>query len=146
MNIARELDKKIEKKQQEIVDLERILGEAKAYLQALQDTRRLLPRDGVATAPAFALRAGSDVAKVRDILQKEGTPIHIDELLRRLGKDVTKKTKMSLSGSLSTYVRDRKIFTKTGPNIFGLVEFESEEGPKAPPDDFGILPMAGGNA
>lgn len=140
MNVAQELDKKIEKKQQDIAKQERDLDKEKAYLQALLDFRKTLPRDGVPAQITFTLRAGSDVAKVREVLQKEGKPLHIDELLRRLGKEVAKKSKVSLGGSLGTYVRERKIFSKTGPNIFGLLEFANEE--NNPPDDFGLVQMA----
>jgi hypothetical protein len=143
MNLAKELDKKIEKKVEEVAELTQKLGEAKAYLQALQDTRRMLPREGEASETTPTLRPGSDIFKVREILQKEGQPLHVDELVRRLGKPVTKATKVSLSGSLGTYVRGNKIFTKTGPNTFGLVEFgvamEDTIDEDAIPADFGVL-------
>ncbi len=47
MDIRKELDKKISKKREEIDSLQKDLETAKIYLQALEDTRKLLPRDGV---------------------------------------------------------------------------------------------------
>ena len=141
MDIRKEIERKIDKKREEIATLTRTLGEARAYLQALEDTRKMLPKD-VELGEEFVLRANTDLASVRDILRKEGKPLHVDELLKRLGKPNEKK--VSLSGSLSVYVRDRKIFTRPAPNTFGLIEFEQEEfnGDPEPPENFG---MAEGN-
>jgi len=139
MNIRKELDRKIEKKKEEIASLEKGLGEARAYLQALEDTRKILPKE-----PGFqeevVLRPGTDLAKVQDVLQQEGKPLHVEELLKRIGKPTEKKHKISLSGSLASYVRDHKIFTRPAPNTFGLVEFESVDGSTAdgPPENFGL--------
>jgi len=139
MNVRKELDRKVEKKKEEIAALEKALGEARAYLQALEDMRKILPKE-----PGFqdeiVLRAGTDLAKARDVLQQEGKPLHVEELLKRMGKPTEKKQKISLSGSLASYVRDHKIFTRPAPNTFGLVEFESADGlaADAPPENFGL--------
>jgi hypothetical protein len=139
MDIRRDLDRKIEKKKEEITTLERTLGETRAYLQALEDTRKMLPRDP-GTPEDVVLRAGTDLAKVREALEQEGRPLHVDELLKRIGKPIEKKHKISLSGSLAAYVRDRKIFTRPAPNTFGLVEFASPNAATSddPPDNFGL--------
>ena len=139
MNLRKELDRKIEKKKEEIASLERSVGEARAYLQALEDTRKMLPKEAE-SQDEVVLRAGTDLAKVRDVLQQEGKPLHVEELLKRIGKPVEKKQKISLSGSLASYVRDHKIFTRPAPNTFGLVEFESADGlpPDGPPENFGL--------
>ncbi len=138
MNLRRELEKKIEKKRDEIAQNERTLAESRAYLQALEDTLRLLPKDDQSdcgTSLERSLRAGSDMAKIEAILKEEGKPLHIDELMRRIGKD--EKYKISLSGSLSSYVRMRRVFTRPNSNTFGLIEFEKAK--NEPPGDFGIL-------
>jgi len=143
MNLAKELDKKIEKKAEEIKDLEHKLGQARAYLQALHDMRRMIPREAAAAAEVV-LRPGSDIAKVREFLQNEGKPLHVDDLLKRLGKQVSKGTKAALSGSLAAYVRDGKIFTKTGPNIFGLLEFAHSAPEDVEPSEEDVLPATFG--
>jgi hypothetical protein len=138
MSIRKELDRKIERKKEEITSLEWSLGEARAYLQALEDTRKMLPKEPGAQEEVL-LRPGTELAKVRDILKREGKPLHVDELLKRLGKTTEKKQKISLSGSLAAYVREHKVFTRPAPNTFGLVEFESAgEGGDAPPENFGL--------
>lgn len=139
MNIRKELNKKIQRKREEIYALEIGLGQAKAYLQALEDTSRMLPRDGQ-DRQETALRPGSDIAKVRDILRLAGAPLHVDAILEKLGKPLTKNAKVSLSGSLGIYVRDDKIFTRPAPNTFGLQEFDRGDACDTgePPEDFGL--------
>jgi len=126
MSILKEFEKRIEKKQDEIASLERQLGEVRAYLQALQDSLKLLPREQVGVASAAdSLRPGSDMDKVRGIISKNGKPMYIAELLKTLGKEDTKGNRLSLSGSLGAYARKGKIFSRTGPNTFGLLEIEN---------------------
>jgi len=139
MNIRKELERKIERKKEEIASLEKTLGEARAYLQALEDTRKMLPKDPDLNEEVV-LRPGTELAKVRGVLQQEGQPLHVEELLKRIGKSPEKKHKISLSGSLAAYVRDHKIFTRPAPNTFGLVEFESADGSSedGPPENFGL--------
>ena len=139
MNIRKELDRKIEKKREEIAESEKSLGEARAYLQALEDMRKMLPKEP-GSQEEVLLRPGTDLAKVRDVLQQEGKPLHVEELLKRTGKPPEKKHKISLSGSLASYVREHKIFTRPAPNTFGLIEFGSADGLPAdgPPENFGL--------
>lgn len=121
MNFASELDNKIEAKEQEIDQLRHALSQAEAYLQALHDMRQMLPKQTAGGEKAPRLR--SDVTRVREILKKEGKPMHVEELLTRLGKEKTAKA--SLTSALSTYVRRGQIFTRPGPNTFGLIESDS---------------------
>lgn len=132
------LTKQIEKKQAEIQRLEddvreaeTKLREARAYVQALNDVLKTIPKEekdaNATTLPAAVreLRHGSDVAKARDALLKAGAPLHISELLPAIGKPVNKQSRVSLSGSLGAYARDQIIFTRTAPNTFGLIEFQN---------------------
>jgi len=138
VNVGKELDKKIEKKKQELTELARQLGEGRAYLAALEDTRKLLPKEASGNQE-FVPRLGSDVAKVLALLKQEGAPLHIDVILSKLGKPADKKTKVSLSGSMAAYVRDGKLFSRPAPNTFGLLEFDrSKTDNDEPPADFGV--------
>ena len=58
MKFRNDLQKRIEKKEQEIRDLEKQLAVAQAYLQALQETIRMLPKEplGGHSSPAPVLR------------------------------------------------------------------------------------------
>lgn len=120
MHLRERLQKLIDSKQQEINDLQTDIEKAKAYIQALQDSMRFLPKNN--GDEDASLRPGTALAQARDVLQKAGKPMHISELLKALGKPVDKKNRLSLSGSLSTYVRNGQIFTRPAPNTFGLME------------------------
>jgi seryl-tRNA synthetase len=127
MALRDELLRRIEKKQEEIFSLESQLREAKSYLQALEDTVRILPREGVNEGMAEAvLRPGSTIAKARDAILAAGHPLHIQDLLSAVGKPATKETRAAVSGSLSFYVRRAEIFTRPAPNTFGLIELEAK--------------------
>lgn len=132
MGLREDLLKRIEKKQAEIEylrrDYEDRMREAGAYLQALQDTLKIVPKTGDQNAPEITLRHGSNVAKARDAIKAVGRPLHISEILRALDFSPSdKKQKLALSGSIAAYVRQQKIFTRPSPNTFGLVELESSE-------------------
>jgi hypothetical protein len=140
MSFKGELEKKIEKKREEIAALERSLVVAQSYLQALQDTLKLIPKEP-GDHSAQQLREGSDMAKARDLICEAGRPLHISELLKGLKKEETKEARLSLSGSLSGYVRQGRVFTRPSPNTFGIIgQTVPKEGPgpaAEPPESFG---------
>ena len=137
MDVRRKLDREIEKQEQKILQMRIDLAGEEAYLRAQQDMRKLLPRNGVNGQP-LALRANSDLAKARDAIRETGRPMHVSEILQKLGKPLTRETRSSLSGSIGWYVRRNEIFTRPAPNTFGLVEFEKVEADEEPPENFGI--------
>ena len=142
MGVRDNFQKLINKKFEEIAALELQIREAKAYIQALQDSMKLLPRDAMG-APEYTLREGSTLSKTRDILKNAAVPMSIGEILKALGKPQDKKHRTSLAGTLSAYSKDGKIFTKTAPNTFGLLEFQNssrnvDEGVDLP-EEFGSM-------
>lgn len=131
---AREqIEKLIEKKQEENRDLEVRIRENLGFISGLQESLRLLPKESEPNAPARVLRPGSEVAKAREAILKAGRALHIDEILAALGKPVERNARSSLASSISAYVRNGEIFTRPQANTFGLLEL-------APPvnDDEGI--------
>jgi hypothetical protein len=134
--LRRKLESKVAEQRKRIAEMELRLAEAKAYLEGLQDSLKLLPPEG-SRASVATLREGSELAKAREILRKEGKALHVDELLKRLGKELNRNNKGALGGSLGSYVRKGVIFTKPAPNTFGLTEFETASAVEVPPDDFG---------
>ena len=139
MGIRENLQKLVSKKLEEISVLELQVKEAKAYIQGLQDSIKLLPRDG-SSAAEYTLREGSALAKTRDVLKTAGTPLTIADILKALGTPQDKKHRISLAGTLSGYARDGKVFTKTAPNTFGLIEFRSvQPNEDEIPEDFGSM-------
>lgn len=131
MQIQRELERRIEKKRQEIAELKQQLNTAESYLSALQDTLKLLPKEG---EKEVVLRAGSDLAGARDFIKAQGRPQHVNDILKGINKEPNKANKISLSGSLGGYVRRGIIFTKPAPNTFGLIELENGNGTKVETD------------
>jgi hypothetical protein len=131
MDFRKELTKRIKKKESENLDIEtqitnlqNQLDRNKSYLQGLYDSLGLLPKDEEETGKSeVQLRANSDLAKSRDALRLAGHPLHIKELLTAIDKPITQSSKVSLSGSISFYVRKKQIFTRPAPNTFGLREF-----------------------
>ncbi len=141
MNIRREIEKRIEKRQAELDALQKGIAEARAYIQAMHDVLKLHTKEGNSNSiPVRSLREGSDMSKVRDMILKEGRPIHINEILKGLGKDDTVSNRTSVAGSLGSYVRKGKIFTRPAANTFGLIETGEHEHSQEPipPPTFGI--------
>lgn len=131
MGLREELQKRIDKKSMEIFEAEHRLSQDRAYLQGMIDTLKFIPPSaeslsGNGTKTTMP-RHGSDVAKARDAILKAGTHLHVTDILTAIGKPVTKSARTGLSGSLSAYVRDGKIFTRPLPNTFGLIELERAE-------------------
>lgn len=132
-----QVESRLKKKQAEIVSLEEKLRAAKAYVAALVDILKIDQGETSASAEA-KLRTGSAVAQARDIILQRGSPVHIDDILRSMGKEVTRDSKASLAGSLAAYVRKEEIFSRPAPNTYGLLELghttvdEAEE-PEIPP-------------
>lgn len=134
--LRRKLESKVAEQRKSIAGQELQLAKDKAYLEGLLDSLKLFPADGT-TSVAATLRENSELAKAREILRTAGKPLHVDELLKRLGKEASRNTKGALAGSLGSYAKKGSIFTKTAPNTFGLVEFESSSAVEEPPEDFG---------
>lgn len=140
MSIRDQFKKLLDRKEQEIIEIELQLEKAKTYVQAIQDSMRLLPKDSSEPDMEQMLRPGTALARSREVLKSAGRPMHITEILKAINQPLDKNHKISLSGSLSAYVRNGQIFTRPAPNTFGLLDmgkassgFEDAE----IPEDFG---------
>lgn len=139
MHIREQFQRLVDRKQQEIKNLEAQIEKAKTYVEALQDSMRLLPKDASVASEA-TLRPDTALARTRDILRTAGRPMHINDLLKALGSPTDSKHKLSLGGSLANYVRKGQIFTRPAPNTFGLIEMNAKADSKVEeeiPEDFG---------
>ncbi len=145
MTIREDIQKRIEKKQAELTEafqvFERSVAAGEAYIQALQDTLKALPRDIADVRPEKILRAGGIMAKVRQTILSNGNPMPLDQILTTLGKDTDKKTRASVGGAIGNYARKGEVFVRTGPNTFGLIELGhlSNGHDDQPPPGFGSL-------
>ena len=122
MKIERDIERKIRQKEEEIAKLQTELDRAVAFVDGLKESLKMIQRTS-GDGTAGDLRPGSQLHKTREILIEEGKPLHVAEILRRIGREVSKNSKVSLSGSLGLYVRNNEVFTRPAPNTFGLIEF-----------------------
>lgn len=145
MSERRLIEERLRKKEQEVRSYEDKIREAKIYAQALRDILKMMERaDEVEVSPDATLKPGSMIAQAREAIVRRGAPIHIDDLLDALGKEVTRESKASLAGSIAAYVRRNEIFTRPAPSTFGLVELGHETVPTEedePPASFGRMPQ-----
>ncbi|MGA9452944.1 MAG: hypothetical protein WBW41_16565 [Verrucomicrobiia bacterium] len=134
MSYRKELEKKIERKLSEISDWEHSIDEARAFVEGLREALKMCPPDDGQPMPD-TLRAGSDMDKVRTILKMANQPLHIDTIVSLMDKSYSDTMKVGLAGSLNSYAKKRKVFTRTAPRTFGLIEFEAQKPGIAAPDD-----------
>lgn len=138
MGLRDEIQKRVDRKRSEIMDLQAKIRDAETYIQALEDTIKLLPRDAVGQETSTDLRVGSRVAKARDFLRLIGVPQQVMAILQGIGEEASTANRAALSGSLGAYVRKGEVFTRPSPNVFGLVEFSATATQKSgPPPEFG---------
>lgn len=133
MGVRENFQKRIDAKRAENAEFEARIRENKAYIQALEDALRLLPRtaDMVVAKPPF--RGGSLLARTHTLLRRSGRPLHVNEILETLGRTANRNNKAGLSGTLAAYVRKGEIFTRPAPNTFGLLEFGNAQEPAPEP-------------
>jgi hypothetical protein len=144
MGFREDLAKRIDRKRTEVAELETQVRLAREYLQALEDTLKIAPKDtGSGSESTVTLRAGTSLAKARDAIRSSGRPLHINDLLVAIGKGTSRNERAGLSGTLAAYVRRGEVFTRPAPNTFGLVDAKQPEESKAqeavPPAGFGKL-------
>src|SRR5947209_4024296 len=98
MAIPSELKKRLEKKQEELIELEGQVRETRAYIQALQDTIKMYPKEeqDIVQVPESNIRSGSLVAKARDVLKKKGTAMHVSDILKAIGQEDNKERRLSV--------------------------------------------------
>ena len=137
MSSRKAIEKMVENAEEDIAQWRKQIELKGAYIQGLKDTLRHLPKSAEKSNGQPSLRAGSDIAKAREIILKEGKPMHIAEIIKRLGKELTKQNRASLSSYIGSFVRKGEYFTRPAPNTFGVVEFEENQGAVEPPPEFG---------
>lgn len=129
-----ELEKRIKKQRAELdaiaSDLQTLhvrKRASEAVLNELESLLRLTPKDtdnGIAVERH--LRVDSDPYKTREVLRKERRSLHIKEILEKIGGDTGRNRRSSLSAQLGNYANKNEVFTKTGPNTFGLLDYGPE--------------------
>lgn len=123
----RKLYDRVRKERESVEELQTLIPEAAAKLEAIEESIRLYPKDG----EEAELRDGSQMARVRDFLRQTQEPQTLEQIIRGIGAENDDKKRNSLRGSLSAYARDGRVFTKErDPDTFGLIEFQRPENPQ----------------
>ena len=86
-----------------------------------------LPKEEKDEEAAARLRPGSDVSRAYEALSQKGQPMHVTDILRALDKGEEKEARQAMTSQLGNYVRQGRIFERTGPNIFGLIEWKKAQ-------------------
>ena len=87
MSNRTQLEKKIETHERELADLKAKALEKEAFLHGLREALKFMPKEEVDEKTSRQeLRVGSYVEKVRDLLEKAGKPMHVDDILRATGR------------------------------------------------------------
>lgn len=144
MSERKKIEERLRKKEQEVQVLEDKLRTAHVYVGALRDVLKLID-DEPEQNSEIILRSGSAVAQARDVILQIGEPIHINDIMKALGKEATREQRASLTSSLAAYVRRNEIFSRPAPNTFGLLELghkTAEESDSEPPAGFGRVKAA----
>lgn len=121
----RRKEKKIQQLELERQELDIQIREGHAYIDALEEAMKHLPKDEVDKDSALSLRKGKSIYKVYEILKEGGSPMHITDILVALGKETDKKSQQATGSQLNSYVRTERIFTRPTANTFGLKEWEN---------------------
>lgn len=117
------VERKLKKYREDYARISTELMQLESTIHGLEEALKCFPQEGEPTKQIFReLRPGTELYAVKELLLKEGKPLHMDKIMELLGKDPNKKT--SLAGSLNSYVKQGKVFTKKGPSVFGLIEWE----------------------
>jgi hypothetical protein len=125
------IEKKIEQKRAEITALLSQVTAAEAFVQGLEEALKALPKDNQTVS---SLRPGTNLHKAYEYLKKVGKPVPLNELLKGIGLEVNKANRVSISGTLGAYVRKHSLFSRPGPNTFGLIEFGQKVHTSVPED------------
>ena len=152
MNTPKKVQNQLKRKTKDLQELEskRLeidiqISAACGAISALEEVMKHFPKEEIDGDPARSLRAGGQVHRIYTILKKHGKPMHITEILEKLGKDTDNKTQQATGSQLNSYVRQGRIFSRDLPNIFGLREWAASTN-DSPTDTEGVQaewPLAG---
>lgn len=131
MKARKDIERRIEKEQQNILDLQKQINHLEAFIKGLQEALKMLPKDDESIERPKkgkgTVRPGSDMDKIRLLIETSGHPMHVGEIVTGLGKPDTKENRMSITGSLGRYVRKGIVFSRPGPNQFSLISLSTNE-------------------
>jgi hypothetical protein len=118
----------------QIDDLEQDIKDRELFLEGLKHALSILKKPSQnQDNPSIAihsfkkeevvhLQAGSMIEKARVVLEEAGYPLHINKILELLGTPKDEKIKVSLTATFNKYTKSERVFKRTAPNTFALIE------------------------
>ena len=129
LSTRNDIEKRIELEKQKIHELRIQIEIIESFIKGLQEALKMLPdkdemenRKTTKLRTASGIRSGSNVEKVFNLLRQTGEPMHISAILAGIGQENNKANRLSLSSTLSKYVRKNLLFDRPIPNSFSLKE------------------------
>ena len=102
-----------------------------ALRRELLDAKEELLKMGIGALPGMvptvATRvAGNSTEWAADVVRKAGTSLHVNDIISGIEREYGQSVRYAtLVGNISRLVKKEKIFERTGPNRFGLLEWHS---------------------
>ena len=104
-------------------DKERQLQQLTREVEALRLATRLLAEDGERLSDVDKERL-TQPTMIREVLKDKGKPMHVSDIIAAIQKKYRRKFKpVYLTAVLYRCMKKGKIFSRTGPNTFGLIEW-----------------------
>jgi len=70
-------------------------------MQAIEDMMKHIPKDKDSEKGMTSVRLGSTADQAFQVLCAEGKPLHIGDILRKMGREVSQQSRQALSGQLA---------------------------------------------
>ena len=116
------------------VDVRRELERLDAAIVACEEMAAYVDK-ATSDASETSFRPGSLAHQAHRVLMEAGEPLHVDEIVKRIGSGA--KSKINVVSTLSRYLRQGKVFTRTAPSTFGLQKGSSDADDDAESEDSG---------
>lgn len=131
VSTIREMRQRLVALRQEVAELEAELEQAAEMLHRDQPSVELqqgMPLLSTTRDRVRPIRNTSAVGAALKILKQAQRPMHVDELIEHAWNMYSLPVvKTTLVSGLARYVKAKDTFTRTAPNVYGLVEFEEEQ-------------------
>lgn len=109
-------------KEAEMAHLEAELSAARAYIEALEN-RLKEAETRIDEAPGDT---DDPIVAIRRVILEAGQPLFIDDIVRGLGRRVSRESREHIRRLVLPWVRRGEIFTRPRPLMYGLLELESK--------------------
>lgn len=113
----------IKEKETRLAELE--LEARRLRAELLEVRQHMMGAVGVTPPPVNASTRGNSTAWAEAVLRRALKPLHVNDIISAIEREYhTSVRYATLVGNISRLVKKGKTFTRTGPNVFGLVEWQ----------------------